>query len=53
MERIKLEVYVNLDPTGGVFSTKESARDHVEAILEGRIAHYNPEVRIPVSPDQE
>lgn len=41
-DRIKLEVYVTLDPVSGVFSTKESARDIVDAILNDRIPHYQP-----------
>lgn len=46
-QRIKLEVYVDLDPAPGTFHTKESARDWVEAILTERIAHYTPTVLIP------
>lgn len=44
--RIKLEVYVDLDPTPGTFHSKESARNVVDAILKDRIAHYNPMVSV-------
>jgi len=40
--RIKLEVYVTLDPMPGTFHSKESARNVVDAILKERIGHYNP-----------
>lgn len=45
-ERIKLEVYVDLDSIPGAFHTTESARDFVEAILKQRIPHYNPTVSV-------
>lgn len=46
-ERIKLVVYVDLDPIPGAFHTKESAREIVEGTLKQRIEHYNPQVVHP------
>lgn len=43
-KRIKLEVYVDLDPVPGTFHSKESARNVVANILNERIPHYNPMV---------
>ena len=43
-ERIKLEVYVDLDPVPGAFHSKESTRNHVDRILKTTIPHYNPVV---------
>lgn len=42
--RIKLEVYVDLDPTPGTFHSKESARTVIAAMLTNNIPHYNPMV---------
>jgi hypothetical protein len=44
MARIKLEVYVDLDPIPGTFHSKESARNVVARILKQQIGHYNPMV---------
>jgi hypothetical protein len=44
--RIKLEVYLDLDPVPGAFHTKESAQHHVKTLLNGAIPHYNPRVLI-------
>lgn len=44
--RIKLTVYVDLDPVPGTFHTKESAQNAVRNILNGSIPHYNPLVSI-------
>ena len=44
--RIKLDVYVDLDPVPGTFHTKESAQNVVRNILNGAISHYNPVVSI-------
>jgi hypothetical protein len=44
MTRIKLEVYVDLDPIPGEFHSKESARNVVDNILRQNIGHYNPMV---------
>lgn len=47
MTRVMLIVTVDLDKSGyGTFSTIESAAECVEAILNDRIGHYNPEVRL-------
>lgn len=46
-ERIKLDVYVDLDSFPGAFHTKEDARHRVGMILQERIPHYHPSVRIP------
>lgn len=43
-ERIKLEVYVDLDPIPGPFHSKESARNVVYGILTTAIPHYRPMV---------
>ncbi len=45
--RIKLEVYVDLDPFPGAFHTKEDARNRINAMLQDRIPHYNPTVNYP------
>lgn len=44
--RIKLAVYVDLDPMPGVFHSAESARHGVASILMGQIEHYKPTVSI-------
>jgi hypothetical protein len=41
-KRIKLEVYMDLDPVPGTFHTKESARNQIAAILNQSIPWYNP-----------
>lgn len=41
-QRIKLVLWVDLDPMPGTFHTPESAKESVEAILKDRIPHYNP-----------
>jgi hypothetical protein len=44
-KRIKLEVYIDLDPTPGkTFHSKESARNGVDRILKERIPHLDPMV---------
>lgn len=43
-KRIKLEVYIDLDPVPGTFHSKESARNQVAAILNEAIPHYLPMV---------
>lgn len=45
-ERIKLEVYVDLDPVPGTFHSKESAQNTVRNILNSAIPHYNPTVNL-------
>lgn len=42
--RVKLEVWVNLDPVPGNFHSKESAANNVRNILRDAIPHYNPTV---------
>ena len=44
--RIKLAVYVDLDPVPGEFHTAESTQHHVRNLLQGAIPHYNPMVSI-------
>jgi hypothetical protein len=44
--RIKLAVYVDLDPTPGEFHSAESARNAIDRSLQARIPHYNPMVSI-------
>jgi hypothetical protein len=44
--RIKLEVYVDLDPTPGAMHEPEDARHAVGMILNDRIPHYHPSVRL-------
>lgn len=41
-ERIMLNVMVDLDSLPGTFHTPESARDTIQAILLGRLPHYDP-----------
>lgn len=42
--RTTFEVHLDLDPVPGAFHTPESARQHVQAILNANIPHYNPVV---------
>lgn len=44
--RVKLEVWVNLDPTPGRFHSKESAKNVISGILLDRLGHYNPMVSV-------
>lgn len=44
--RIKLAVYVDLDPVPGAFHSAESARNAVAHQLMDAIPHYNPMVSI-------
>lgn len=44
--RIKLEVYVDLDPIPGAFHSVDSARNSVGALLYNAIPHYNPVVSV-------
>ena len=46
-KRIKLELYVDLDPIPGAFHTKEDAAKRAEAILRSSINHYSPVILIP------
>lgn len=43
-DRIKLEVWVNLDPIPGTFHSKESAANIISALLNSSIPHYKPTV---------
>lgn len=42
--RVRLDVWVDLDPVPGAFHSKESAQNHVRSILNDRISHYHPMV---------
>jgi hypothetical protein len=44
--RIKLAVYVDLDPVPGNFHSADSARNAIANMLDARIPHYNPMVSI-------
>lgn len=44
--RIKLAVYVDLDPVPGTFGSADSARNVVGTMLQNQIPHYNPTVSI-------
>jgi hypothetical protein len=44
--RIKLGVYVDLDPMPGAFNTPDSAKQAVLSVLNMHISHYNPSVVI-------
>lgn len=44
MSRIRLDVWVDLDPVPGQFHTAESAKTSIGIILLQRIPHYNPVV---------
>lgn len=46
LKRIKLEVYVNLDPTPGTFHTGDSALAVITSLLDSAMPHYKPEVRL-------
>lgn len=50
-ERIKLVVFVDLDPIPGAFYDKQNARKHVEAILRNCINHYNPKAFVLEYPE--
>lgn len=41
-QRIVLEVALYLDPIPGAFHTKESAQEHIQAVLLNTIPHYDP-----------
>lgn len=43
-KQIELKVIVDLDPMPGTFSDEESARYHIQRILNTTIPHYNPAV---------
>ena len=47
-KRVRLEVYVSLDPTPGAFHTERDAAQIVERILMERIGHYSPFVCDPL-----
>lgn len=47
--RIKLNVYVDLDPLPGAFDSAESAQMHVRAVLRRHLEHYAPEVTVESS----
>ena len=44
--RVKLAVYVDLDPLPGGFHTAESAQHNIRALLDHQILHYKPTVSI-------
>lgn len=44
--RIKLSVYVDLDPTPGQFHSAESARNTIYSMLQSTVGHYDPAVSI-------
>lgn len=44
--RIKLAIYVDLDPTPGIFHSAESAAAQIRNDLMRMIPHYNPLVSI-------
>lgn len=52
-ERITLSVQVDLDPIPGAFHTPEDARHAIGMILNDRIPHYHPSVRIPLPEEDE
>jgi hypothetical protein len=49
-KRVKLEVYVDLDPVPGAFHSVDSARNVVGDILQNSIPHYNPTVSVGINP---
>lgn len=46
--RIKLAVYVDLDPMPGTFHSAESARNAVNGLLHQNVPHYKPLVSIEI-----
>lgn len=44
--RVRLDVYVDLDPVPGAFHSMDSARNCVGAILRNGIPQYNPLVSV-------
>lgn len=46
-KRIKLVLWVDLDPIPGAFHTPESAKECCESILKNSIPHYNPMFQPP------
>lgn len=46
-DRVKLIVYVDLDPVPGPMHSIDSAQNTVRGILHAQIPHYNPMVTYP------
>lgn len=44
--RIKLAVYIDLDPVPGTMHTAENARGVIQNMLNAGVGHYNPHVQI-------
>jgi hypothetical protein len=45
-KRVALVVWVDLDPVPGAFHEPVNARNHVQALLNLSVPHYNPRVLI-------
>jgi hypothetical protein len=45
-KRVRLIVYIDLDPVAGTMHTDKSAQNIIQAILDMRLPHYNPNVSI-------
>lgn len=48
--RIKLAVYIDLDPVPGAMHTAENAASVIQSMLNTAVGHYNPAVQL-VSPE--
>lgn len=44
--RVRLDVWIDLDPIPGAFHTKENAAHHVRNMLTNAVSHYHPLVSI-------
>lgn len=44
--RIKLAVFVDLDPVPGAFNTSEDVQSRIQNMLDHSIPHYNPKIDI-------
>lgn len=48
--RVKMAVYIDLDPVPGTMHTPESAASVLQNMLNTAVGHYNPHVQI-ISPE--
>ena len=51
-KRIKLSVYVDLDPLPGAQHTAEDAQAYIGQLLNTMIPHYNPKVNVVFDGDK-
>jgi hypothetical protein len=51
-DRVKFDLYVDLDNMPGAFHTVEDARYALAKLLKDQIPHYHPQVTLPNAPEQ-